>query len=267
MENELKIIQENNIPAESNYDSQVATAKMYPRNVKRAVENMIAIATMDMETAKGCSYTIPRAGGKITGGSIHMAKIIAQNWGNLRIESRVTKITHSNIYSEAIAFDLESNVAIKIESTRKIISKEGKRFNDDMISLTGLVTNSIALRNAVFTVVPKSIIDKVYNEAMKFVVGDLSDEVKLSNQRKKTLDQFKDIYGVSELEILKSLGLNSVQQIKAEQIKVLFGMAQSLKDGEFSVDEIFDRGIKTKAPNPHGNQEQKKNDENKLDLK
>ena len=232
MENkELKISQTDVIVTESNYDSQVDIAKRYPRNVKRSVENMIAIATMDKPTAESCSYAIPRAGKTITGGSIHLAKIIAQNWGNIRVEAKVSKITHTNIYSEAIAFDLETNIAIKVEATRKIIGKTGQRFNEDLISLTGLVTNSIALRNAIFSIIPKSIIDRVYNNAMALITGDLSDDTKLNNKRKAILDGFKDNYGVKEDEILKSLGLNSINQIKADEIKILIGMAQSLKDG------------------------------------
>jgi hypothetical protein len=253
MEHEVKIQQtEVAIQNDSNYDLQVETAKRFPREIARAVDNMIAIATMDKETAKSCSYSIPRAGKPVTGGSVHMAKIVAQNWGNLRVEARVSKITGTNIYSEAIAFDLETNVAVKVESTRKITKSNGQRYNDDMISLTGLVTNSIALRNAVFAVVPKSVIDKVYKAAMEVITGDISDETKLVANRKKILDEFKNSFGVKEDEILFALGLNTANQIKQDQIVILVGMRQSLLDGEFDVDTMFNRvkkpeDVKTKA--------------------
>jgi hypothetical protein len=110
--------------------------------------------------------------------------------------------------------------------------------------LTGLVTNSIALRNAVFAVVPKSVVDKVYNEAKQTLTGDLSDEAKLIKKRKQVIDGFKDTYGVSEAELLESLGLNTVNQIKSDEIVILIGMAQSLKDGEFTVETMFNRGEK-----------------------
>jgi hypothetical protein len=243
MNNEVQVIE--NLPAEnSNYDVQVETAKKYPRDIKRAVNNMIAIATMDNETAKSCTYSLPRSGKNISGGSVHLAKIVAQNWGNLRVEAKVSKITATSIYSEAVAFDLESNVAIKVETTRKITKKTGERYNDDLIALTGLVTNSIALRNAVFAVVPKSVVDKVYNEAKQTLTGDLSDEAKLIKKRKQVIDGFKDTYGVSEAELLESLGLNTVNQIKSDEIVILIGMAQSLKDGEFTVETMFNRGEK-----------------------
>lgn len=254
-DNEVTIYQTEQLATQSegNYDVQVQTAKRFPREIKRSVDNMVAIATMDKQTAMSCGYSLPRGGKSISGGSVHMAKIIAQNWGNLRVEAKVSKITHTNIYSEAIAFDLETNVAVKVEATRKIINNQGQRFNEDLISLTGLVTNAIALRNAIFAVVPKSVVDKVYNSAMEVITGDLSDETKLVKKRKQVLDGFKETYGVEEKEILKALGLNTINQIKSEEIRILIGMGQSLKDGEFSVDNMFDRKqpkYNEEAPNP-----------------
>jgi hypothetical protein len=243
MENEIKVQEVNGVELadKATCDIQIATAKQFPRNVMNCTNNMIAIATMDLETAKSCSYALPRGGKTITGGSVHLAKIIAQNWGNLRVESRVSKITATNIYSESVAWDLETNTAIKIESTRKIVGKNGQRFNEDLISLTGQVTSSIALRNAIFAVVPKSIVEKVHKASQRAITGDLSTEEKMLKKRKSVLDKFKDAYNVSEKEILTAMGLNSTSQIKQEQITVLLGMHQSLVDGEFTVDEMFSR--------------------------
>ena len=44
----------------ANVDSQVATAKQYPRNVTRSINNSIAMATMDENTAQSCGYALPR---------------------------------------------------------------------------------------------------------------------------------------------------------------------------------------------------------------
>ena len=38
----------------ANVDSQVATAKQYPRDLARSVNNSIAMATMDYATALSC---------------------------------------------------------------------------------------------------------------------------------------------------------------------------------------------------------------------
>lgn len=46
----------------ANVDSQVATAKQYPRSIKRSIDNSIVMATMDYETAQSCGYALPRGG-------------------------------------------------------------------------------------------------------------------------------------------------------------------------------------------------------------
>ena len=38
----------------ANVDSQVATAKQYPRDIRRSIDNSIVMATMDKETAQSC---------------------------------------------------------------------------------------------------------------------------------------------------------------------------------------------------------------------
>jgi len=229
-------------------DMQISTAKAYPRNVKRALDNSIIMATMDTETAQTCSYSLPRGGKTISGASIHLAKILAQNWGNLRVEAKVISIEPKQITSQAVAFDLENNLAIKVEVKRSIVDRTGKRFNDDMIVVTGNAGNSIALRNAILSVIPKAIVDKVYNEAKNKITGDISDKTKLMAKRKQVLDGFKDVYGVSEAEVLKVIGKASIEHIDSDNIVTLIGIAQAIKDGDTSVDDMFrPKATKTSA--------------------
>jgi len=83
-------------------DTMIATAKSFPRNMQRAKKNCVDIVTIDQETAQTCTYSVPRGGKSITGPSVHLAKIIAQQWGNLRIESKVVDISATQVTSEAI---------------------------------------------------------------------------------------------------------------------------------------------------------------------
>ena len=219
-------------------DVQIATAKQYPRNIKRSVENSIAIVTMDVETASTCTYSLPRAGKAISGPTVHLAKILAQNWGNMRIEAKVISIEQKQITSQAIAFDLENNLAIKVEVKRSIMGKTG-RFNDDMITVTGNAANSIALRNAVLSVIPRAIVDKIYNEAKKTITGDLSDNTKLMSKRKKVFDGFKDTYALTEQEVLFAIGKAAIEHVTQDDIVVLIGIGTAIKDGETTVDMAF----------------------------
>lgn len=223
----------------ANVDAQVSTAKRYPRNISRAVDNSIALATLDNETAQSMGYALPRGGKPITGPSVHLAKLVVSNWGNMRTEAKVVSVTDKEVISRGTAWDLENNVASAFEVRRKITGKDGRRFNEDMITVTGNAANSIAYRNAVFAVVPKGIVDKIYKAAQKQITGDLSDEDKLIKRRANAIKFFNDEYAITEDEVLKLCGKQTVKQIKADEIALLIGVMQSLKDGDTTVDELM----------------------------
>lgn len=224
-------------------DVQVSTAKAYPRNLSRVKNNVVALSTMDKKTAESCSYALPRGGKPITGPSVHLARILAQQYGNMRAEAKVVEITDKQVVSRGTAWDLESNYAVAFEVRRSISGKNG-RYADDMITVTGNAANAIAYRNAVLAVIPKGITDAAYNAAQDLITGDLSDEAKLIARRKKALDFYRDEYDIKESEVLKMLGKQSVSQIKADQIKILISTEQALKDGDTTVDELM-KNIRT----------------------
>jgi len=229
-------------------DTQIATAKQYPRDIQRATNDSIVIATMNKETAESCGYALPRGGKPIQGPSVHLARIIAQNWTNLRVEAKVIEITSTQVVCQAVCFDLQTNYAVKVEVRRSIIDRYGKRFKDDMITVTGNAGNAIAYRNAVFSVIPKSVHESVYQETKNMITGDLSDEAKLIKKRKNALKTFKDMHGVTEEQILKAVGVGSVNGINQDQIILLAGFLQSIKDGDSTVDQIFKREENKNTP-------------------
>lgn len=223
----------------ANVDSQIATAKQYPRDLRRAINNSVAMATMDIPTAQSCGYALPRGGKPITGPSVHLAKLIVSNYGNIRAEAKVVQITDKQVISRGTCWDLENNVATAFEVRRSIVGRTGQRFSDDMITVTGNAANSIAYRNAVFSVIPRAITDKVYQAAQHCITGDLSDEDKIIARRKKCIDYFKDEFGITEKEVVMLCGKKTVNQIKANEIALLLGITQSLTDGDTTVDELM----------------------------
>ena len=224
----------------ANVDVQVSTAKQFPRNVTRAIQNSIVMATIDPETAQMMRYALPRGGKPITGPSVHLAKLIVSNWGNIRAEAKVVQITDSQVVSRGTCWDLENNVATAIEVRRNIKGKNGQRFSDDMITVVGNAANSIAFRNAVFSVIPKAVTDKVYRAAQECITGDLSDEAKLLQKRTNCLKFFNDEYGITDEEVIKLCGKQTVNQIKADEIALMLGTYQSLKDGDTTVEEVME---------------------------
>lgn len=220
-------------------DTQVATAKQYPRDVTRCVNNAVAMASMDVDTAQMMGYALPRGGKPITGPSVHLAKLIVSCWGNIRAGAKVVDITDKHVVAMGVCWDMENNVSMQYEVRRSIRTKTGGRFSDDMITVVGNAANAIALRNAVFAVIPKNIVDKVYRAAQQTITGDLTDETKLIKRRSACLTHFHDEYGITEDEVLKLAGKHTVNQIKADEIALLLGIASSLRDGDTTIDELM----------------------------
>ena len=230
----------------ANIDSQISTAKQYPRDIRRSIDNSIVIATMNEETAQSCGYALPRGEKIITGPSVHLAKIMVSNWGNIRTEAKVVQITDKHVISRGTCWDLETNVASAFEVRRNIIDSKGRRFSDDMITVTGNAANSIAYRNSVFAVIPQAITNRVYEAAQRLITGDLSDADKILKKRTLIINSFKNEYAITEEEVLKLCVRQNVNQINMNEISTLIGILQSLKDGDTSVDYLMKpiRGVK-----------------------
>jgi len=105
-------------------DTQIATAKRFPRDIVKCVEEALFMVTMDKDVAESCSYSLPRGDKKITGPSVHLARIITQTWGNMRAETKVVDITDTAIVSQAICYDLEKNYAFKVTVRKNILQSE-----------------------------------------------------------------------------------------------------------------------------------------------
>lgn len=234
-------------------DIQVSTAKKYPRNLRRVTDNSVVIATMNKETAEACRYAKPVGGKTINGPSVHLARIICQQYGNIRVQQRIKTIEHKSIIAEAVAFDMETNYAVSVEARRSIIDRNGNRYSDSVIETNAMAILAIAERNAILKVIPKSIIDHVYGEAFKCAYGDLSNNAKLLKERERMFKEFKNTYGIEEDDVVKSIGLNTKEAIKAEHIADLAGILQSLKDKEITKEDILAKN----APVPKDGGEKK----------
>ena len=226
-------------------DVQIATAHRFPRNARRAAETVIAVISKDKELAKTCIYSLPRSGKEITGPSVHLARYLASEYGNLRVDAKIVEIGDIMITAQAVAHDLEKNYAIRTEVKRRITNKQGERFQDDMIVVTCNAALAIASRNAIMQVIPVTVVDQVYKAAQKAITGDLSSEQKLLQRRKEILDGFLNTYNVSEDEILSLLELETVNQIREPQLLTLIGLGQALKDGDTTVAEAFNRNVQS----------------------
>jgi len=219
----------------ANIDMAVSTAKKYPRNISRVKAEAIAMATMDDETAASCFYAMPRAGKTISGPSVRCAEIVLSCWGNIRAGSRVIGNDGKVVKSQAFCHDLEKNVMVTVEKDRKITGKDNKTFNEDMIVVTGNAAAAIALRDATFKAIPRSLVQSCYNACRQLVAGDAKP---MSERINKALKQLAAV-GVKEKEILTLYKIQSKDQITGDQLADLFGLYNAIKDGEITPAECF----------------------------
>lgn len=220
-------------------DLQIATAHRYPRDVVKAKLKMQSIATMDPDTAASCFYTLPRGGKAIQGPSIRMAEIALGCWGNLRAATRITSVdlgVNPTVEIEAAIHDLESNVAIRMSKRRRITKKKSKDAPDeDDINLAANAGSAIALRDAVFKIVPRSVVLPVLEQAKLVAAGD----AKSLAQRRDAVVKRLEVLGVLRAKIFAAVGVKTIEEVDLEKLGTLIGLGTAIRDGAITIDEAF----------------------------
>jgi hypothetical protein len=233
--------------ARAEVDQQITTARAYPRSIARAVANITTLATLDEKSAEECIYALPRAGKPIKGPSVRLAEIIAGQWGNCRVGARVVHVDRLEKYVEAegVFHDLETNTATTARVRRRISTKNGKLFEEDMIVVTGNAACAIAKRNAVLGGVPKAVWRKAYEAVEHVIMGDVKT---LTERRGRAIAAFA-AFGVTPEQVFLALGVAGEDDVGLEHLGTLTAMRAALKNGEATVEEMFPKPeVKGAAP-------------------
>jgi len=219
----------------SEIDVQIATAKQYPRNLSKVLNDIETLATMDSDVAASCFYTLRRQGKLIEGPTVRMAEIIASSWGNLRVQAMVVANDGKTITARGVCHDLESNYAAATEVKRRITDKNGKTYSEDMQVMTGNAACAIALRNAIFKVVPGALVKKVIDKAKQVSIGQ---SMTLEQTRQTMIEYFEKI-GVTSKQILDYLSVGKIEEIDIDMVVELRGLANAIADGTTTKEEAF----------------------------
>jgi hypothetical protein len=218
-------------------DSQVATARAWPRSITGALREATELATMDEDTAAECFYVLPRAGKRIEGPSIRLAEIMAYAWQHLRWDAAIESEDRTHITAVATCFDLERNVAVRIRVKRRITKRNGTRYDDDMIGVAGNAAISIALRNAIFRVIPHVFTNRIYQLARQASIGKAGT---MAQKRQNALAWFGKA-GVSDEQVFAVLEVKGMDDIGEDELIALRGLRTAIKEGETSVEQVFRR--------------------------
>lgn len=222
-------------------DTQVSTARAYPRDLNLCIKTVKDYIKSDKEFAEKCMYSLNKGGTIIKGPSVHLARFIGQTFGNMRLESKVIGIDSTHVTCEATCFDLEKNYAVRKTVKKSIVGSRG-RYTEDMATIVANAASAIALRNAVFDVIPKPIVDSLYKTASETLVGDLSKKKDLERRKKKMFEGFLSKYKDKKLtqeEILKSINREKYEDVDSDDITTLIGYQNNISENPEAFETIF----------------------------
>lgn len=143
----------------------IYVARQFPRSVSTARGSMQS-ACQSMALAGKAFYRFPRASGAVQGSTIHLAKALAQSWGNL--QSGVTELRRDDEYKQsemqAWAWDIEANsrhVLTFIVPHARFANKKV----EPLLDLRDIYENNAnngarRLREAIFAVLPDWFIEE-----------------------------------------------------------------------------------------------------------
>lgn len=231
----------------SEIDIQISTAKRYPRVIDDSLNRIVALATVNPQTAGECFYSLRRNGAEggaaIEGPSVRLAEIVAASWGNLRVASQIIGNDGKFITARGVCHDLETNVAVASEVRRRITDRNGRTYNDDMQVVTGNAAGAIAFRNAVFKVVPKAVIADAIGKIKAVLVKDTATDFEAT--KTKMFNAFAK-KGVTKEMIFSYFEVEKDEDITPEIVAELRTTFTAIKEGQATAEEMFIKPYKEK---------------------
>lgn len=228
-------------------------AKACPRDVV-AARDRILNACARPRLAEGACYTYSRGGADVTGPSIRLAEMLAQNWGNISFGIRELEQRNGESTCEAFAWDMETNArqtkVFQVPHIRH--TKRGDTRLTDPRDIYELVANNGArrLRACILGIIPGDVVE----EAVEACDRTLKTKFEATPERlMKMLETFEG-YGVSKEQIEARVQCH-LDAIKPAQLANLGKIANSIRDGMSKAEDWFpktDAGVAKDAPKPQG---------------
>ncbi len=224
---------------------QIFMARQFPRNVFQS-EQRILDNCKRPALAQAAVYRYPRGGTDVTGPSIRLAEVLAQNWGNIAFGVKELEQRNGESIAMAYAWDLETNVrqekVFTVPHSRKARGQLKKL--DDPRDIYELVANNGArrLRACILGIIPGDIVEAAVDECNKTLSGQ--NKSPLKDRLARALEGFKEKHRVTQDQIEERFGYN-IDAFTERDLLDLVQIFNSLKDGMSKVDDWFE-----KSPQP-----------------
>ena len=223
---------------QSEHAAMVTTANL-PAN-KRSLDifgkKLMAYATHSQPVAISMFYSLPRAGKQIIGASVRFAEVVAPCWKNNSTGSRMIGATDKTVTAQGVFIDYEANLRNVKEIPRKITDSKGNTYSEDMILTTSKACLSIAYREAILKGgVPMALWTPAYEQAKLTAVGQAMSH----SQRIDTAMDYLLKLGVTEWQILNSVGVSTPKELEIEHLVTLKTLCEEVKKGARSIEDAF----------------------------
>ena len=218
-------------------DIAIATAKKYPRDIAHAIKTAKELALRNAKIAATCNYALPRGGKKLVGPSVHFARIVNYAWRNSTAVSRVIGCDRANAHLQGVFHDLESNVRVGFEMDWPVQPPHTDtvaRWNDQM-NLAKRAGAAVALRTAIFNVIPLVLFEDIAEEAKRVALGGGKT---FAEQRSNAISVCKEL-GITQPMIYRALEVGGLESINTDHLIWLHAALQSIRDGTLTREEIF----------------------------
>jgi len=221
--------------------ASLVIAKKFPRDQDAAYLRIMK-ACERYSLADQAEYAYPRGDKTVTGPTIRLAEVLAQNWGNLNFGVRELSQSEGESEVESFAWDLETNIKKTKTFTvkhKRYTKKKGNVNLTDPRDIYELAANQGARREraCILGVIPGDIVEAAQTKCRETLKRGIKEKP-IKDQIRATLKAF-DSLGITKDLIETRLGHGTNTIIEDELIE-LNNIGRSIKDNMTSREEWFD---------------------------
>lgn len=218
---------------------QIFMAKQFPRNTFQA-QKRIEDACKRKSLAMTATYSYPKGGQNVTGPSIRLAEVLAQNWGNIAFGFKELDQTEDSSTAMAYAWDVETNTRQEriFQVPHAIHTKKGMKVLSDPRDIYELVANQASrrVRACILSIIPGDVTEDAVNECNKTLAGDNTKPLK--ERLAHAFDGFKENYSVTQNRIETYFGY-AASEFSENDFVELVNIANSLNEKASKVSDWF----------------------------
>ena len=222
---------------------QMSIAKKFPRQMA-VVEQKVYNTCKNKAFAKTAFYSVPRAGGAITGPSIRLAEAIVYALGNISFGITTNEEEENSTRYTVYAIDLESNTRVE----RTYVRKHERKVKDKKTQQTRIIPiidpsqqyeivaadATKRLRACLFNIIPKYLLDFAQETCRQTLLREEQTSPEEVEKIVKAFEEFNITRNQLEVKIEKQLS-----KVEASDVVLLRGTYNTLKQGIATKDEVF----------------------------